>query len=132
MLSSYVATVSLPDAIGAPQPSKRCFATGWGTVKYQGALPDVLQEVAVYVVSEDNCNDAYPGDIDDTMMCAGKSRGGSDACQGDSGGPLVCKESNKFYLQGVTSWGNECGLPQAFGIFAKVKNLLPWIRANMV
>ena len=49
-------------------------------------MPDVLMHANVNYVSEDICERAYPGMVDESMICAAAS--GKDACQGDSGGPL--------------------------------------------
>ena len=83
------------------------------------------------------------------QLCAGKK--GSDTCQGDSGsyaviififnikkqfffekkgGPLVAKDTdNKWYLVGVTSFGNGCG--EMPGIFTRTYSYLDWIFKNI-
>ncbi|KAK3851319.1 hypothetical protein Pcinc_042029 [Petrolisthes cinctipes] len=64
--------------------------TGWGTTSSGGDVSDVLLEVAVNVLTNDECTDAYSDygfDIPDTMVCAADK--GKDSCQGDSGGPMV-------------------------------------------
>ena len=65
------------------------------------------------------------------MICAGLDQGGIDTCQGDSGGPMVCETGGKFYVQGATSWGYGCAQPGKFGVYAKVKYLLPWLNQTL-
>ena len=116
-------------------PGKACVVTGWGALKSNGDLPDYLQEVHVNVALNDKCKFVYPNYvIDDSMLCAGKIRGGYDLCQGDSGGPMVCKDTvgTKWYLHGITSWGAGCGKPKQYGVYANVITLLPWIKNNII
>jgi secreted trypsin-like serine protease len=53
----------------------------------------VLNLGVVDLISNADCLEDYPGDIDETMICAGTlpDHDDVDACQGDSGGPLVIK-----------------------------------------
>ena len=63
------------------------------------------------VVSRQRCDVAYPGQLHDSMICAGLDQGGIDSCQGDSGGPMVCEQNGKWWVEGVTSWGHGCARP---------------------
>ncbi|KAL9986057.1 hypothetical protein ACROYT_G000123 [Oculina patagonica] len=108
-----------------------CWITGWGTLSFLGSSPNTLQQASVPLVSRQRCTNAYPGFIDDSMLCAGFDEGGVDACQGDSGGPLVCEFQGTWYLEGATSFGNGCAEPNFFGVYAKVRNFLSWLSTNM-
>ena len=88
-------------------------------------------QAEVPLVSKQTCQRAYPGELDDTMLCAGYAQGGVDACQGDSGGPLVCEFSGKWYLVGITSWGRGCADPNKYGVYAKVPVFMSWTNAKM-
>ena len=84
-------------------------------------------EASVPVRSDLDCNNAYPGRFHVTMLCAGLDVGGKDTCQGDSGGPLVCEHHGRYYIEGITSWGDGCAQPGIFGVYADVRYLLHWI-----
>jgi secreted trypsin-like serine protease len=96
--------------------------TGWGALSDGGSYPINLRKVTVPQVSRANCNDAnsYNGLITLRMMCAGYDAGGRDACQNDSGGPLA----QGRVLTGIVSWGTGCALPNKFGVYTRVSNLL--------
>ncbi|KAK3752189.1 hypothetical protein QZH41_007021, partial [Actinostola sp. cb2023] len=131
MLNKNVHLVCLPENVPAPTDGNKCWITGWGRLSSGGATPDYLQQVSVPIASRARCDKAYPNKIHDSMICAGLDQGGIDTCQGDSGGPMVCETGGRFYIQGATSWGYGCASAGKFGVYAKVKYLLPWIKAEM-
>ena len=111
---------------------KKCWITGWGTLYYLGPQPKELMQVKIPLVSRDNCSYSYPGRVDDSMICVGRSQGGIGACHGDSGGPLVCEFNGKWYLEGVTSWGGlPCGTAGKPTVYANVRYFKSWIMNNM-
>ena len=133
-LGDGVGLVCLPDT-GHQLPidnlNKRCWITGWGHLSLWGSSPNTLMQASVPLVSKQRCENAYPGEIDDSMLCAGLDKGGIDTCQGDSGGPLVCEVNGKWYLEGVTSWGYGCADAGKYGVYAKVRALKSWLSTNM-
>jgi trypsin len=104
---------------------------GWGYLK-EGAwrLSDILQKVTVPLVSTEDCNKSYDGDITERMICAGLVEGGKDSCQGDSGGPLLVHDyvRDQPVLAGVVSWGIGCARPEKFGVYSKVNAVTEWIK----
>nr|XP_020443575.1 plasma kallikrein-like isoform X2 [Monopterus albus] len=89
-------------------------------------------EVEVPVVGNRQCNCNYGvGHITDNMMCAGLSAGGKDSCQGDSGGPLVSKQSSRWILAGVVSWGEGCAQPNLPGVYTRVSQYENWITSQV-
>ncbi|XP_067831396.1 trypsin-like [Heptranchias perlo] len=121
-VSEGIRPVNLPTE--CPLANTQCVASGWGNVLSNGvSMPDELRCVNLPIMSEVACNEAYPGMITSTMVCAGYMEGGKDACQGDSGGPLVCDG----ILQGIVSWGYGCAERNYPGVYTKVCSLLPWI-----
>uniref|UniRef100_A0A8C5PSK8 Peptidase S1 domain-containing protein n=1 Tax=Leptobrachium leishanense TaxID=445787 RepID=A0A8C5PSK8_9ANUR len=122
-LNSFVGTIALPS--GCPADGTSCLIAGWGNTLSSGSnYPDLLQCVDAPVLSEAQCNAAYPGEITRNMICVGFIEGGKDSCQGDSGGPVVCNGE----LQGVVSWGRGCALSGYPGVYAKVCNYVDWIQ----
>ncbi|XP_073914177.1 kallikrein-5 isoform X2 [Castor canadensis] len=107
-----------------PSVGTQCMVSGWGTTSSpQNNFPKVLQCLNITVLSEERCKKAYPGQIDQTMFCAG-DEAGRDSCQGDSGGPVVCNGQ----LQGLVSWGDyPCAQPNRPGVYTKLCQFYKWI-----
>ena len=129
-----IGLVCLPDT-GYQLPfddlNKRCWITGWGHLSSGGSFPNTLMQASLPLVSKQRCENALPGDIDGSMLCAGLDEGGVDACQGDSGGPLVCEFNGTWYLEGVTSFGHGCAKRGKYGVYAKVRALRSWLSTNI-
>lgn len=130
-MNGCVGTVCLPEADVAP--GSTCWITGWGTLSSGGSSPDILQEAAVGVLSNQDCkNTNYASSqITDSMLCAQgrNSNGITDACQGDSGGPLVCESSGIWTVYGATSWGSGCAGENYPGIWARIHYVIDWINS---
>lgn len=43
--------------------------------------PELLQCLDAPLLSQDQCENAYPGQITENMVCAGFLEGGKDSCQ---------------------------------------------------
>lgn len=100
---------------------------GWGTTSEGGSLAKNLMKVTVPFINHDSCNTSYPGEVTDSMVCAGFPQGGKDSCQGDSGGPLMVGNGSSRKLAGVVSWGYGCARPNQPGVYAKVSYAIDWI-----
>ncbi len=111
------------------------YGMGWGETEVKPHAPRRLHDVKVPIVDRDVCNapDAYNGDIDSTMICAGYPQGGKDTCQGDSGGPLVVRDAGqKWRLQvGVVSWGWGCAEPNYYGVYSRLATLGAWVKEQI-
>ncbi|XP_006897350.1 PREDICTED: kallikrein-11 isoform X3 [Elephantulus edwardii] len=107
----------------------RCLISGWGTTSSpQLHLPHSLRCANITIIDHKECEEAYPGNITDTMVCASVRKEGKDSCQGDSGGPLVCNGS----LQGIISWGQDpCAISKKPGVYTKVCKYVDWIQKTM-
>ncbi|XP_066269352.1 transmembrane protease serine 2-like [Branchiostoma lanceolatum] len=129
--AGYVRPICLPDDDNVFDSNSNCYISGWGTM-YEGGytIADTIQYAQIPLVDWSVCNDAdhYDGRITTRMLCAGYDAGGVDSCQGDSGGPLICEDTDdKWYLVGVTSWGEGCARQFKPGIYADVKHFRDWI-----
>ncbi|KAG8434506.1 hypothetical protein GDO86_012764 [Hymenochirus boettgeri] len=131
-ISANVQPVCLPGYDNDLPPNSPLLVTGWGYTVEGGTLASQLQKVSIVLISESVCNQAYPGQIKSTMVCAGNIQGGYDTCQGDSGGPLVSMGQNSAWDQiGVVNWGIGCGRPNKVGVYANVVKYLDWIYGVM-
>ncbi|KAJ1073478.1 hypothetical protein CapIbe_015199, partial [Capra ibex] len=101
-----------------------CHILGWGKMA-DGEYPNTIQCAYIHLVSREECEHAYPGQITQNMVCAGDEKHGKDSCQGDSGGPLVCGDR----LRGLVSWGNvPCGSKEKPGVYTDVCRYGHWIQ----
>jgi len=130
-LTLNAAVQSLPLAPEGHDATGNGIVSGWGTLTSGGSLPDLLHKVAVPIVSDKECEEAYgSGEIAASMICAGLDEGGKDSCQGDSGGPLVCSDVGASYLCGIVSWGYGCAVAGYPGVYTEVAYFSQWVAIN--
>lgn len=131
-MSKAVRYACLPDENVEVPDGSMCRTVGWGKERNTDPLgSDILQEASVPIVSKRKCRKAFDYKITDKQVCAGFKNGGVDSCAGDSGGPLLCPRTEngttRWFVYGVTSYGEGCGQKGKFGIYTKVTNYLKWI-----
>jgi secreted trypsin-like serine protease len=113
------------------RPGTRLVATGWGYTRplEPGQPPsgpgvsDRMQEVEVPVVSDEECEIAYPEAFKPASeMCAGQR--GKDTCFGDSGGPLFRQVPGReeFFEAGMTFYGAGCAAQGFPGVYSQLSN----------
>lgn len=69
--------------------------------------------------------------IGPSQLCAG-GEFAKDSCDGDSGGPLMRKaHKQRWYLEGVVSFGNRCGLEGWPGVYTRVADYIDWIQKSL-
>ncbi|XP_053602824.1 vitamin K-dependent protein C isoform X2 [Plodia interpunctella] len=122
----------LPDSAQALPPHSTCIILGWGKRRptdLHGTR--VLHEAQVSTIQQGVCRRSYwQYAITDNMVCAGRGR--RDSCAGDSGGPLLCRDRDmRYYLQGITSFGDGCGKRGKYGIYTRTAGYVPWIKRVM-
>lgn len=125
----------IPGENFSPDPDALCHILGWGKRKNTHAFgADSLFEVQVPIVKHKRCQKVFQYPINNhTQICAGYKKGRRDACAGDSGGPLLCPKTDRhtgltrWYLAGITSYGEGCGRKGKFGIYTRVASYRQWI-----
>uniref|UniRef100_A0A8C6VMX9 Peptidase S1 domain-containing protein n=1 Tax=Naja naja TaxID=35670 RepID=A0A8C6VMX9_NAJNA len=134
----------LPDAKIQFTKGSLCWVTGWGSPAYgadgiplQG--PKTLQQVQLPLIDTMTCDALFhigtnisptTREIQDDMFCAGYAEGKKDACLGDSGGPLVCQVDGAWFVAGIVSWGDLCGLSNRPGVYTRVSFYQDWIQSH--
>ena len=119
---------------GFVQPGSSCVVAGWGSPSnfHRGSAP--LRSQIVPVVSRQHCNktSSYAGLVKQSMICAGFEEGGKDRCYGDGGGPLMCPDfQGKWFVGGVNSWGQGCGISGKYGVYTLTESYRDWIDRHM-
>uniref|UniRef100_U3KC38 Enteropeptidase n=1 Tax=Ficedula albicollis TaxID=59894 RepID=U3KC38_FICAL len=124
--TDYIQPICLPEKNQQFLPGINCSIAGWGDIS---PTSNVLQEAEVPLLSNEKCQQWMPKyNITENMLCAGYDMGGIDSCQGDSGGPLTSEDGDKWFLVGVTSFGEGCALPQRPGVYVRVTMFVDWIK----
>ncbi|XP_075053937.1 enteropeptidase [Mixophyes fleayi] len=131
--TDYIQPVCLPEIQQEFPLGLNCSIAGWGRLQSQGAIPTILQEANVPLISNEKCQQQMPEyNITNRMVCAGYDEGGIDTCQGDSGGPLMCQAENRWFLAGVTSFGIGCAQPNRPGVYVRVTKFSDWIHNFLI
>ncbi|KAG8190286.1 hypothetical protein JTE90_025798 [Oedothorax gibbosus] len=112
---------------------KMAYVTGWGKTTHGGAIPNLLQEVQVPIMSNPQCINMFKEAghnklIKNSFLCAGYKAGGKDSCEGDSGGPLMVeRETGQWVLAGTVSHGIRCADPNLPGVYMRVAAYRSWV-----
>lgn len=111
---------------------------GWGAISYQKdpitkapkvERDDMLYQAIVPIVDTEQCQKTYGDNLNPLhVICAGYKDGKIDSCQGDSGGGLLSLKNGRWNVYGVTSFGDECGKENAYGIYTRTSFYVNWIR----
>ncbi|XP_066962337.1 uncharacterized protein [Macrobrachium rosenbergii] len=132
----HINAICLPAYSQTLSPGSVCVASGWGKDAFTGSYQAVLNRVEVPFVGHDRCEELLRKTrlgrffkLHESFMCAGGEEN-KDVCTGDGGGPLACQDlsTGKYYLQGITSWGIDCGQKDVPGVYADVRFFSEWIR----
>ncbi|XP_036329867.1 serine protease 7-like, partial [Rhagoletis pomonella] len=106
---------------------------GWGRTLL-ARQSNVKQELAVPVVEHDACARKFSSrnvNLITSQLCAG-GEFSKDSCDGDSGGPLMRQSTNnRWYLEGVVSFGNRCGLEGWPAVYTRVADYVDWIEQSL-
>ncbi|XP_053304494.1 chymotrypsinogen A-like [Spea bombifrons] len=124
--NTRVSPVCVAASADAFNGGERCVTTGWGYIDASSRLtPSKLQQVALPLLNNTDCQRYWGSKILSTMICAGAS--GASSCMGDSGGPLVCQRNGAWTLAGIVSWGSSSCSTSSPGVYARVTVLRAWM-----
>ncbi|RVE47080.1 hypothetical protein evm_008264 [Chilo suppressalis] len=129
-LGHGIACLPRPHQILPPHTS--CVILGWGKKRPTDVHGTrLLHEAQVSTIQQGVCRRSYwQYAITDNMVCAGRGR--RDSCAGDSGGPLLCRDHDmRYYLQGITSFGDGCGKRGKYGIYTRTAGYVSWMKEIM-
>ncbi|CAL4090547.1 unnamed protein product, partial [Meganyctiphanes norvegica] len=127
---SLASPACVPEQGSSLPVGSACTIIGWGKERDTHIFgTDVLHEAQVPVISAQMCREVYKDYyITNNMFCAGYRKGRIDSCAGDSGGPLLCQRQGRWFIYGITSFGEGCGKRGKFGIYSRVSNYHEWIQ----
>nr|AOW41606.1 trypsin [Euphausia superba] len=128
--NSPASPACLPEQGSSLPVGSACTIIGWGKERDTHIFgTDILHEAQVPVISAQSCRQVYKDYfITNNMFCAGFKKGRIDSCAGDSGGPLLCQRQGRWFIYGITSFGEGCGKRGKFGIYSRVSNYYKWIQ----
>ncbi|XP_063998388.1 acrosin isoform X2 [Pogoniulus pusillus] len=122
----YIQPACLPRGSLRMPKLTNCYVSGWGATAAEAGQPsDVLQEAKVHLINLKLCNSSrwYNGAVHSHNLCAGYPQGGIDTCQD--------KNSDYFWLVGVTSWGKGCARARQPGVYTSTQHFYNWILVQM-
>lgn len=141
-LTQRVWPACLPDQNEELKSDLMATILGWGAISYRPSpnrdgkphleRDDTLYQAKVPVVDFDECKNSYGDSLESyKVICAGYKEGRIDSCAGDSGGPLLVEKDNRWHVYGVTSFGEECGKEDKYGIYSKTSAYVDWIKKTV-
>ncbi|XP_073819989.1 serine protease 7 [Musca autumnalis] len=134
--SDFIRPVCLPleNTRGAPiNPGDLLIVAGWGRT-LEARQSNVKKQLAIPVTDHNACVKKYATKkvhLITSQLCAG-GEFAKDSCDGDSGGPLMRQSHMKrWFLEGIVSFGNRCGLEGWPAVYTRVTDYIPWIKQTV-
>ncbi|XP_063114896.1 vitamin K-dependent protein C [Cavia porcellus] len=140
ILSKTIVPICLPDSGLAEreltQAGQETVVTGWGYKSERKGdtrrnPTSILNSIRIPVAPHTECTQVMNSVVSENMLCAGILGDSRDACDGDSGGPMVASFQGTWFLVGLVSWGEGCGVPNNYGVYTKVSRYLDWINSHI-
>ncbi|KPP66066.1 chymotrypsin-like [Scleropages formosus] len=126
ILNSHVSPVCVAETGDNFPGGMKCVTTGWGLTNHNALeTPPLLQQAALPLLTNTECQRFWGNKISSVMICAGAA--GASSCMGDSGGPLVCQKAGAWTLVGIVSWGSGTCSVSSPGVYARVTELREWM-----
>lgn len=135
MFLDFIKPICLPLANEEARVGESLSVAGWGRTE-RGTSSAIKLKVSVPIKPFSNCANTYRNAgviLSDSQLCAG-GENGKDSCTGDSGGPLMhysSNDPNQFIVEGVVSFGPECGRKGFPAVYTKVNKYLDWINSRI-
>ncbi|XP_055852033.1 serine protease 7-like [Episyrphus balteatus] len=134
--TDFIKPVCLPSAFGVQSQLRtgtNLIVAGWGRT-LDSRQSKIKQKLYIPINDFQECSEKFAAkriQLESSQLCVG-GQWLQDSCDGDSGGPLM-REANKlnYAIEGVVSFGNRCGLEEWPGIYTKVSDFEPWIKATL-
>ncbi|XP_037816104.1 serine protease 7 [Lucilia sericata] len=133
--NDFIRPVCLPVAATKQDINTGALLTvaGWGRTLL-ARQSNVKKQLDIPVNDHNACVQKFATrkiNIGPTQLCAG-GEFAKDSCDGDSGGPLMRKAFMKrWYLEGIVSFGNRCGLEGWPGVYTRVSEYTDWIQSSL-
>nr|ASN76826.1 prophenoloxidase activating factor 1 [Octodonta nipae] len=133
--SNFVRPICLPLPNEASRPGEGLFVSGWGRT-LTSSKSAIKQKLRVPFADKSSCSRRFSSariQLSDGQICAGGEKD-KDSCRGDSGGPLMTTtrgDPSQWYIEGIVSFGANCGTFGWPGVYTKVSSYLNWISQNV-
>ncbi|XP_018568842.1 serine protease 7-like [Anoplophora glabripennis] len=133
--SDFIRPICLPLPNEASTVGEELYVAGWGKTEFVNLNP-VKLKLGVPIAERSHCVKNFKSagvNLDETQICAGGQKG-KDSCTGDSGGPLMRTAKNdtaQWYMEGIVSFGANCGTEGWPGVYTKVSKYVDWIHENV-
>jgi len=127
--------LELNEDFSVPHDGDELNVMGFGSLNTFQDKPDFLQDVTVFAIDNDQCEDIWRNSYGaENMICAGYlGVGGKDSCSGDSGGPLVKRtvDSEGKIVDihvALVSYGFPCAQAMAPTVYSRTSSRIDWIK----